>query len=522
MSAGVAPAPQTGRHGLKVVSFEDARRVVQPVIARSFDPATDSARPRGELAAAIGARITAALEAEGWTVEPRDHRDLVSHFLNGLLGAGRRMQHTAPAEGGQVVQQALPLVLASVLERIDSAAAARMNRGELARRLRDVIEPILQEQGVVLNRDEQRELVQLLIDDMLGLGPLEPLLADPSVSDILVNGPEAVWVERHGRLERTSARFRDLAHMMGVITRIVTAVGRRIDEASPLVDARLADGSRVNVIIPPLAIDGPAISIRKFARQTIDLERMVELGSLSRPMARLLEVAARCRLNILVSGGTGSGKTTLLNALSQLISAEERIVTIEDAAELQLRQPHVVRLETRPPNLEGRGEVTMRDLVRNALRMRPDRIIVGEIRGAEAMDMLQAMNTGHDGSLGTIHANRPRDALTRLENMLLMGGYQLPVVAMRTQIASAVDLIVHVARLRDGVRRVTSITEVTGIEGEVVTLQELFRFQTEPAVPGDDLATVRGRFECTRLRPHFTPRAEFFGLGPLLAEAMAG
>jgi len=520
--APVPPGPR-GREAaepaggaLRLVGQSVALELLRPVVARSFDPAVDSARPRGELAAAIGACLVAALEAQGLVVTPADRRDLVSHFLNGLLGAGQRM--AAPLESAGAAARAAPRVMAALLERIDSAAAARMNRGELGRRLRELVEPILAELGLVLNRDEQRDLVQLLIDDMLGLGPLEPLLADDSVTDILANGPESVWVERHGRLERTAARFRDAAHMMGVITRIVTAVGRRIDEASPLVDARLADGSRVNIIIPPLALDGPAISIRKFARTTLSLDRMAEQGNLSRPMAALLRAAARSRLNILVSGGTGSGKTTLLNALSQEIAADERIVTIEDAAELQLQQPHVVRLETRPPNLEGRGEVTMRDLVRNALRMRPDRIIVGEIRGAEAIDMLQAMNTGHDGSLGTIHANRPREAITRLENMVAMAGFALPVLAMRSQIASAVDLIVQVARMKDGVRRVTSITEVSGMEGEVVTLRELFLFRAS----GEEGGRLRGAFEATGLRPDFAPRAALHGAAGVLDDALAG
>jgi pilus assembly protein CpaF len=519
-------APSVARRDLAVLDLHTARGRVQPVIAKSFDPAVDAARPRGELAAAIGARIIAALEAEGSAVEPKDLRDLVSHFLNGLLGAGRLMVAPEPATDAvreTAAERALPQVLAAVLDRIDTAAAAAMNRGELSRRLRESVQEILAEKAIVLNAQEIRDLVQLLIDDMLGLGPLEPLIADPSVNDIMANGPKAIWVERHGRLEKTAARFRDNGHMMGVITRIVTGVGRRIDEASPLVDARLADGSRVNIIIPPLALDGPAISIRKFARHAIDLDRMTAQGNLSAAMATLLKIAARVRLNILVSGGTGSGKTTLLNALSQMIASDERIVTIEDAAELQLQQPHVVRLETRPPNLEGRGEVTMRDLVRNALRMRPDRIIVGEIRGAEAMDMLQAMNTGHDGSLGTIHANRPREALTRLENMIAMAGFHLPVGAMRTQIAQAVQLIVQVARMKDGVRRVTSITEVTGIEGEVIALQELFLFRQaageEAGAPGRAIA---GQWEATGLRPHFAARAEQLGLGSLLAEAMAG
>lgn len=510
---GVA-RPRTGQP----LDLVTARRLVQPVIARSFDPATDAARPRGELAAAIGAAISRALDAEGASVDPRVHRDLVSHFLNTLLGAGARAasRPASPGEQRSAAERAMDLVLPAILERIDSAAAAAMNRGELARRLRDLLPDVLPDLSIVLNAAEQRELVTLLIDDLRGLGPLEPLLADDSVTDIMANGPGRIYVERQGRLELTGARFRDTMHMMGVIARIVTAVGRRIDEASPLVDARLADGSRVNIIIPPLSIDGPAISIRKFARRTFSLEQLAASGSLSPPMAALLEAATRARLNILVSGGTGSGKTTLLNALSRLISPTERIVTIEDAAELQLQQPHVVRLETRPPNLEGRGEVTQRDLVRNALRMRPDRIILGEIRGAEAIDMLQAMNTGHDGSLGTIHANRPREALTRLENMVAMAGFNLPVLAVRTQIAAAVELIVQVARMRDGKRRVTSITEVTGMEGDIITLQELFHFQQEPSA--SDTA-VAGRYVSAGLRPHFAGRAEQAGLGDLLREA---
>jgi pilus assembly protein CpaF len=516
-----SPSPATASrhkadHGIEMRA---AKRLLQPVIARSFDPATDAGRPRGELAAAIGAAISNALEAEGVHVDSRTHRDLVSHFLNTLLGAGARGQVSDPvqaADARDVAIRAMERVLPAVLERIDSAAAAAMNRGELARRIRDLIPELLADLGMVLNATEQRNLVTLLIDDMRGLGPLEPLLADDGITDIMANGPGRIYVEREGRLELTAARFRDSMHMMGVITRIVTAVGRRIDESSPVVDARLADGSRVNIIIPPLALDGPTLSIRKFARKTFDLEHLAARGSMSGQMAVLLEAAARARLNILVSGGTGSGKTTLLNALSHLISPTERIVTIEDAAELQLQQPHVVRLETRPPNLEGRGEITQRDLVRNALRMRPDRIILGEIRGAEAIDMLQAMNTGHDGSLGTIHANRPREALTRLENMVAMAGFNLPTMAVRTQIAAAVQLIVQVARMRDGRRRITSITEVIGMEGDIITLQELFLFQQETS--GADEA-VAGRFLFTGVRPHFAARAEHAGLADLVARA---
>ena len=515
--------PVAVRRDAVLIDQARARALLQPAIARAFDPATDGGRPRGELAAAIEARIDSTLAAEGAMVDPRDRRELVTHFLNGIIGSGQLMVQS-PVEVGEEAETAAErahlLVFEAVLDRIDSTAAAAMNRGELGRRLQDMVGPILAERGLVLNREELRALVTLLIDDMLGLGPLQPLLADDSVNDIMANGPKSIWVERHGRLEKTRARFRDQAHMMAVIARIVSAVGRRVDESSPLVDARLADGSRVNIIIPPLAIDGPAISIRKFARRTIDLDRMAAQGNMSREMAKLLKIAARIRLNILVSGGTGSGKTTLLNALSQLIAPDERIITIEDAAELQLQQPHVVRLETRPANLEGRGEISIRDLVKNALRMRPDRIIVGEIRGAEAIDMLQAMNTGHDGSLGTIHANRPREALTRLENMVAMAGFQLPSHALRAQIASAVNLIVQIARMKDGVRRITSIAEVTGIEGDVITLQEIFVFQQEAGhAPGD--TEVHGRFVATGVRPQFATRADHAGLGGLLAEALA-
>ncbi|MDP6840567.1 MAG: CpaF family protein, partial [Rhodospirillales bacterium] len=355
-----------------------------------------------------------------------------------------------------------------------------------------------------------------LLNDMLGLGPLEPLLADEAINDIMVNGARQVYVERGGKLELTDVTFRDNAHVMNIAQRIVSAVGRRIDETSPLVDARLADGSRVNIIIPPLAIDGPSISIRKFSEKKITLDVMARQKNLSEAMARTLKIAARARLNILISGGTGSGKTTLLNALSQMIDHGERVVTIEDAAELQLQQPHVVRLETRPQNLEGDGEITQTELVKNALRMRPDRIILGEIRAGEALDMLQAMNTGHDGSLGTIHANNPREALTRLENMVAMSGVKLPNEAVRAQIAGALDMIVQVSRMRDGIRRIVQVTEVVGMEGEVITTQDLFNFK----FTGEDAdGNLVGEFEKAGLRPVFSERADYFGLGQALLEA---
>jgi pilus assembly protein CpaF len=415
------------------------------------------------------------------------------------------------------IEAAIPKIYPSVMERIDTEIAAKLSREELSRQLGAVVGEVLLEFKIQFNQAEQRQLVTFLLDDMLGLGPLEPLLADDAITDIMVNGPKQVYVERKGRLELTDVMFRDNAHVMSIATRIVTQVGRRVDESTPLVDARLQDGSRVNIIAPPLAIDGPSISIRKFAKKGITLDVMARQQNVSAAMATLLKIASRSRLNILISGGTGSGKTTLLNAMSQMIDNGERIVTVEDAAELQLQQPHVVRLETRPPNLEGKGEITMRELVKNALRMRPDRIILGEIRSAEALDMLQAMNTGHDGSLCTIHANRPREALTRLENMVSMAGFSLPAKAVRTQIAAAVNMIVQISRMRDGVRRVTSITEIVGMEGEVVTTQDLFTYEYEGELPDGRL---KGRFVSTGLRPNFTPRAAYFGLDKALLQAL--
>jgi pilus assembly protein CpaF len=415
------------------------------------------------------------------------------------------------------VNDAAPRIYPLILQRIDTEVAAKLQRDELARQLSDMVSEIVVEQRIQLNQSEQRQLVIVLLDDMLGLGPLEPLLADETVTDIMVNGAKQVYVERRGKLELTGVSFRDNAHVMSIATRIVTQVGRRIDESTPLVDARLQDGSRVNIIAPPLALDGPSISIRKFAKKGITLDVMARTKNISAAMGTVLKIAARSRLNILISGGTGSGKTTLLNAMSQMIDPGERIVTIEDAAELQLQQPHVVRLETRPANLEGKGEISIRDLVKNALRMRPDRIILGEIRGAEAMDMLQAMNTGHDGSLSTVHANRPREALTRLENMVGIGGVNLPSRAIRQQIAAAVHLIVQISRMRDGIRRVVSVTEIVGMEGDVITTQDLFTYQYEGQMND---GTLKGSFVSSGLRPHFMTRAEYFGLDRALLEAV--
>ena len=416
------------------------------------------------------------------------------------------------------VADAVPRIYPLAIQRIDTEVAAKLEREELARQLTDVVSEIIVELKLQLNHGEQRQLVTLLLDDMLGLGPIEPLLGDEGITDIMVNGPKRVYVERKGKLELTDITFRDNQHVMSVATRIVTAIGRRIDESTPLVDARLADGSRVNIIVPPLAIDGPSISIRKYSKKSITLDVMARQSNISAQMASVLKIAARSRLNILISGGTGSGKTTLLNAMSQMIDPTERIVTIEDAAELQLQQPHVVRLETRPANLEGRGEISMRDLLKNALRMRPDRIILGEIRSSEALDMLQAMNTGHDGSLSTIHANRPREALTRLENLVGMAGVQLPAKAVRQQIAAAVHLILQISRMRDGVRRVNTVTEIVGMEGDVITTQDLFNYQFEGELPDGRL---KGSFVSSGLRPHFITRAEYYGLQDALVEAMA-
>jgi pilus assembly protein CpaF len=379
-------------------------------------------------------------------------------------------------------------------------------------RRRDQVEAlarrILGEENLGLSRPDEERLIQELLHDAFDLGPITPYLLDEEISDILVNTHRQVYVERLGRLEMTNVQFRDDAHLRLIIDRIISRVGRRIDESTPLVDARLPDGSRVNAIIPPAAIDGPILSIRRFRRRALSIDNLLELGSISEPMARFLGSAIRGRLNMLITGGTGSGKTTLLNIMSRAIPENERIVTIEDSAELQLQQPHVVRLETRPPNIEGKGTITQRDLVRNALRMRPDRIVVGEVRGAEVIDMLQAMNTGHDGSLSTIHANSSRDALHRLENLVLMAGLALPDRAIREQVASALQLIVHVSRVSDGTRKLLSIQEIVGMEGPIVTMQEIFRFRRTGT--GKD-GEVEGVYEATGVVPHVAERMELLG-----------
>ncbi|WP_175687716.1 CpaF family protein [Burkholderia anthina] len=397
----------------------------------------------------------------------------------------------------------------AVLERVELERLSRLPQDQVRQEITALISRILDEGRMPANDIERRQLAIDVYDEMFGFGPLEALLRDPGISDILVNTYRQVYVERGGQLELTDVTFYDDAHLMKVIEKIVSRVGRRIDESSPMVDARLPDGSRVNAIIPPSAIDGPLMSIRRFAVSPLKMDDLVRFKSLTPPMAELLDALSHAKVNVLVSGGTGSGKTTLLNILSGFIPRNERIVTIEDAAELQLQQPHVLRLETRPPNIEGKGEITQRTLVRNALRMRPDRIILGEVRGAEALDMLNAMNTGHEGSLATIHANTPRDALTRLENMISVGGLSLPPKTMRQQIASAISVVVQAARLTDGKRKIVSIQELTGMEGDIINMQEIFTFKRTGV---DRDGTVRGHFCATGVRPKFVERLQAFGI----------
>ena len=439
----------------------------------------------------------------------------------GLDGDGDGLSPLAPlAEpgrqaAGMSMEEVRGRIHRKLLERLNLSNLDGLSRDEASDAIRPEIQNLLTREGVALNQAERDKLTQQVLDEIFGLGPLEPLMADPDIADILVNTYRQVIIEREGKLEPTKVRFRDDRHLLQIIDRIVSAVGRRIDDSSPMVDARLPDGSRVNAIIPPLALDGPHLSIRKFKRDTLAGEDLLRYRSMTEPMLEFLRGVVQAKLNVLICGGTGAGKTTLLNILSSYISTSERIVTIEDSAELQLRQPHVVRLETRPSNIEGKGEVPQRMLLINALRMRPDRIVVGEVRGAEAVDMLQAMNTGHDGSLTTLHANSPRDALSRLETMISMANLRVPERAMRQQIASAIHVVVQVSRLPDGSRKITSISEIEGMEGDVITMQEIFTFEREGL---EEDGRVVGRFRSTGIRPKCADRLRAAGinLGELL------
>jgi pilus assembly protein CpaF len=419
-----------------------------------------------------------------------------------------RQYQPVPAVAQQAYQELKKSMHQMILDRIDLERLKRLTSEQFKHELALLVQRIIEEERIVLNQQERHHLVLDIQHEMLGFGPLEPLLNDPGISDILVNTYNKVYVERRGRLELTDVSFHDNAHLMKIIEKIVSRVGRRVDESSPMVDARLPDGSRVNAIIPPLAVDGPLVSIRRFGTSPLTVQNLLDYKSVTPPMIKVLESLGLAKVNILISGGTGSGKTTMLNLISGFIPGNERIVTIEDAAELQLRQPHVVRLETRPPNIEGKGEVTQRALVRNSLRMRPDRIILGEVRGPEALDMLQAMNTGHEGSLATIHANTPRDALARLENMVGMAGVSLTPRAIRQQIASAITVVLQASRLADGTRKVVSMQEITGMEGDVISMQEIFRFE-QTGIDAD--GKVQGHFCATGVRPRFADRLRMFG-----------
>jgi pilus assembly protein CpaF len=410
------------------------------------------------------------------------------------------------------------MIFSALIDTIDLAQLGQLDVDSAREEIRDIVNEIITIKSVVMSIAEQEQLLTDICNDVLGYGPLEPLLARDDIADIMVNGAQRVFIEVGGKVQLTNIRFRDNAQLMNICQRIVSQVGRRVDESSPICDARLPDGSRVNVIAPPLSLDGPTLTIRKFRKDKLKLEDLVRYSSITPEGARVLAVISRSRCNVLISGGTGSGKTTLLNCLTAYIDVDERIITAEDAAELQLQQPHVVRLETRPPNLEGQGQITMRDLVRNCLRMRPERIIVGEVRGPEAFDLLQAMNTGHDGSMGTLHANSPREALSRLESMITMGGFSLPSKTIREMIVGSVDVIVQAERLRDGSRRITSITEVIGSEGDVIITQDLLTFQIDGE---DETGRIKGKHVGTGIaRPAFWDRARYFGLQHELADAL--
>lgn len=424
-------------------------------------------------------------------------------------GHNRSLKAASSEIGDELESEWTRQIHEKLLNLLDLSLVVTMPERAARTQIRDAATRLLDGESAPLSASSRQRVIRGIENEVLGLGPLEALLEDPSISDILINRHDSVYVERYGRLEKTRLTFRDDAHLLNIIDRIVTGVGRRIDESSPMVDARLKDGSRVNAIIPPLALDGPCVSIRRFTREKLSTDDLIKIGSMTDAMAEILRAIVKGRLSVLVSGGTGSGKTTMLNILSGFISPKERVVTIEDSAELQLQQPHVIRLETRPANIEGKGEIGQRDLVKNSLRMRPDRIIIGEVRGGEALDMLQAMNTGHEGSLATLHANTPRDALGRLENMISMAGLQLPMHAMRSQIASAIDVVLQLERMEDGTRRITSIQEIQGMEGDIITMSEIFCFRRQGL---DDDGNVIGQYTATGLVPKFADQLTQRGL----------
>jgi pilus assembly protein CpaF len=432
--------------------------------------------------------------------------------------AGADVPFSIDARRSESYYETKSTIFSALIEAIDLAQLARLDVESAREEIRDIVNEIIAIKSIVMSISEQEDLLDDLCNDVLGYGPLEPLLARDEIADIMVNGSGTVYIEVHGKIQKTATRFRDNQQLLNICQRIVSQVGRRVDESSPICDARLPDGSRVNAIVPPLAIDGPALTIRKFKKDKLTLDQLVRFGTITPQGAEILRIIGRSRVNTVISGGTGSGKTTLLNCLTQFIDEDERIITCEDAAELQLQQPHVVRLETRPPNLEGEGQVTMRDLVRNCLRMRPERIIVGEVRGPEAFDLLQAMNTGHDGSMGTLHANNPREAMSRLESMITMGGYALPSRTIREMICASIDVIVQSARLRDGSRKITHITEIMGMEGDVIVTQDIFLYDME----GEDAkGNIIGRHRSTGIgRPRFWERARYYAEEKNLAAAL--
>jgi pilus assembly protein CpaF len=475
-------------------------------------------------------RITAAIPPPAAAPKPQAAKPAVAPGPApgaGASGSVSRQQAAPTASGPQPISvdnrtddyyQVKTTIFSALIDTIDLAQLAQLDVDSAREEIRDIVNEIITIKNVVMSIAEQEQLLTDICNDVLGYGPLEPLLARDDIADIMVNGASRVFIEVSGKVQLTNIRFRDNAQLMNICQRIVSQVGRRVDESSPICDARLPDGSRVNVIAPPLSLDGPTLTIRKFRKDKLKLDDLVKYNSITPEGARVLAVIGRSRCNIIISGGTGSGKTTLLNCLTAYIDVDERVITCEDAAELQLQQPHVVRLETRPPNLEGQGQITMRDLVRNCLRMRPERIIVGEVRGPEAFDLLQAMNTGHDGSMGTVHANSPREALSRMESLITMGGYNLPSKTIREMIVGSIDIVVQAERLRDGSRRITNITEVIGSEGDVIITQDLLTYQIDGE---DENGRIVGRHIGTGIaRPAFWDRARYFGLERELAEAL--